>query len=96
MEKSSTDKRIEDLAGRVGRFENRVGRFEDRVGRFENRVSRFEENVDRRFERFEDEVDRRFDKVDVGSRSSTKVSRGRPPRRSWRRSMRDWTSGAGS
>jgi hypothetical protein len=43
MEASSTDKRIDELTGRVGRFE----------GRFE----RFEDKVDARFERLESKVD---------------------------------------
>jgi hypothetical protein len=59
MEASSTDKRIDELSGRVGRFE----------GRFE----RFEDKVDRRFERFEDKVDERFDKLDARLASWGKI-----------------------
>jgi hypothetical protein len=51
MEPTSTDKRIDDLS--------------DRVGRFEDNVDRRFDKVDRRFERFEDDVDTRFDKVDA-------------------------------
>jgi hypothetical protein len=43
MESTPTDKRIDDLSSRVGRFE----------GRFE----RFEDKVDARFERLESKVD---------------------------------------
>ena len=51
MEKSSTDIRIDEVAGRVDRFEADV------KGRFEK--------VDRRFDRFEDKVDARFDRLDA-------------------------------
>jgi hypothetical protein len=51
MERSSTDKRIDDLSGRADRFEENVDR-------------RFDQ-VDRRFERLEDKIDARFDKVDA-------------------------------
>lgn len=51
MEPSSTDKRIDDLSGGVGRFEDRFERFEDKV--------------DARFGRFEGKVDARFDKLDA-------------------------------
>jgi hypothetical protein len=51
IEKSSTDKCIDDLAGRVDRFEGDV-------------KERFDKS-DRRFDRFEDKVDARFDKVDA-------------------------------
>jgi archaellum component FlaC len=61
METNSTDKRIDDLAGRVERFEDRVGRFEGRVGGFENRV-------DQRFERLEDKLDVRFEKVEADAK----------------------------
>jgi hypothetical protein len=54
MERSPTDKRIDDLADRQGRFEENVGR----------RFDRFERRVDDRFERFEDKVDARFERVD--------------------------------
>src|SRR6202012_4985460 len=50
MEASSTEKRIDELSGRFGRFETDV---RDRFDR-----------VDRRFERFEDKVDARFDKLE--------------------------------
>ena len=50
MEKSSTDKRIDEP--------------DDRVGRFERNVDRRFEKVDRQFERFEDKVDARFARVD--------------------------------
>jgi hypothetical protein len=49
MAKSPTDKRIDDLSGRVGRFEANVD-------------ARFDK-VDRGFGRFEDKVDKRFDKI---------------------------------
>jgi tetrahydromethanopterin S-methyltransferase subunit G len=51
MERSSTDIRIDELAGRTDRFETDV------EGRFDK--------VDRKFDRFEDKVDARFDKVDA-------------------------------
>ena len=50
MEASSTDKRIDQLT--------------DRVGRFEGRFERFEGKVDHRFERLEDKIDARFAKWD--------------------------------
>jgi archaellum component FlaC len=60
MEASSTHKRIDDLSGRVGRFEDRFERFEDKVeARFDKVDARFDK-VDARF----DKVDARFDKVD--------------------------------
>jgi hypothetical protein len=59
MERSSTDKRIDDLTGRVGRFEANVNQQFDKV--------------DRRFERLEDEVDARFDRVDA--RAETMVTK---------------------
>lgn len=49
MERNPTDKRIDDLSGRVDRFEDKIGQRFDKV--------------DRRFERFEDNVDARFDTV---------------------------------
>ena len=55
MEASSTDKRIDDLSGRVGRFEADV-------------KERFDK-VDHKFERLEDKIDARFarwDKILVG------------------------------
>jgi hypothetical protein len=51
MEASSTDKRIDDLSGRVGRFEDRFERFEDKVD------ARFE-RVDARFDRLDERFDR--------------------------------------
>jgi hypothetical protein len=50
MEASSTDKRIDDLSGRVGRFEADV-------------KERFD-MVDHRFERLEDKIDARFARWD--------------------------------
>ncbi len=65
MEASSTDKRIDDLSGRVGRFEEDVkGRF-DKVDR---KFDRFEDKVDARFDKFDarfDKLDARFDKLDA-------------------------------
>jgi hypothetical protein len=49
MERSSTDKRIDDLSGRVGRFEGKVDR----------KFERFEDKVDARF----DKVDAVFKEV---------------------------------
>ncbi len=43
METSSTDKRIDDLSGRVGRFEDRFERFEDKV---DGRFTRLESKID--------------------------------------------------
>jgi hypothetical protein len=60
METSSTDKRIDDLAGRVGRFEGRVGGFERRV--------------DQRFERLEDKLDVRFEKVEADAKERSAKS----------------------
>lgn len=57
MEASSTDKRIDELASQVGRFEGRFERFEDRVESCFDRV-------DHRFERLEDKIDARFAKWD--------------------------------
>ena len=58
MDREWTDKRMDDFAGRVDRFEANVdGRF-DKVDR---RFDRFETDVDGRF----DKVDRRFDKIDA-------------------------------
>lgn len=54
MEPSSTDKRIDDLSGRVGRFENRFERFE---GKVDARFNRFEQSVDARFEKLESKID---------------------------------------
>jgi hypothetical protein len=54
MEKSPTDKRIDDLSDRIGRFE-------------ENVDQKFDE-VDRRFDRFEDKVDAPFEKVDADAK----------------------------
>jgi hypothetical protein len=67
MEASPTDKRIDDLAARVGRFEERVGQFEGRVGGFENRV-------DQRFERLEDKLDLRFEKVEADAKERSAKS----------------------
>jgi hypothetical protein len=47
MERTPTDKRIDDLADRQGRFEENVDR---RFDRFERRVDARFEQVDRRFE----------------------------------------------
>jgi hypothetical protein len=69
-EASTTDKRIDDLSGRVGRFEDRFERFEDKV---DARFDRFESRVDKRFDRFESKVDKRFErlesKVDLTNRT---------------------------
>ena len=47
MERNPTDKRIDDLAGRVGQFERRFERFEDKVdGRFDKVDGRFKEMAD--------------------------------------------------
>jgi hypothetical protein len=59
MEASSTDKRIDELAGEVRRFEGKV----------ERRFERFEDKVDARF----DKVDARFDKVDARLASWAKI-----------------------
>jgi hypothetical protein len=56
MEKSPTDKRIDELAGRAGRFEADV------KARFDKVDARFDK-VERKLERFEDRVDARFEKV---------------------------------
>jgi hypothetical protein len=54
-ELSPTEKRIDDLSGQVGRFEDRFVRFEGKV--------------DHKFERLEDKIDYRFakwDKIAIG------------------------------
>jgi hypothetical protein len=59
MEASSTDKRIDELAGEVHRFEGTV----------DHRFEQFEGKVEHRFERLEDKLDARFakwDKVVIG------------------------------
>jgi thioesterase domain-containing protein len=61
MERAPTDKRIDDLADRQGRFEENVDR---RFDRFERRVDAQFDRVDARFEQFEDKVDARFEQVD--------------------------------
>jgi archaellum component FlaC len=61
MEASPTDKRIDDLSGRVGRFEVNVDR---RFERFEDKVEDRFDKVDQKFERFEGAVKDGFDKVD--------------------------------
>jgi hypothetical protein len=60
MERNPTDKRIDDLSDRAGRFEGKVDQRFDKIDR---RFERFEDKVDARFERFEDKVDARFDTV---------------------------------
>jgi hypothetical protein len=62
MDASSTDKRIDDLAGQVGRFEGDVR------GRFDKVDHKFDK-VDHKFERLEDKIDARFarwDKIVAG------------------------------
>jgi hypothetical protein len=66
MEASSTDKRIDDLSGRVGRFEADV---KERFDTVDHKFERLEGNVDHKFERLEDKIDARFakwDKVVIG------------------------------
>jgi hypothetical protein len=60
MERTPTDKQIDDLADRQGRFEENVGR---RFDRFERRVDDRFDRVDESFDRFEDKVDARFEQV---------------------------------
>jgi hypothetical protein len=75
METSPTDKRIDDLSDRVGRFEDKVeGRFERFEANVARRFERFEDKVDRRFGRFEDKVDRRFDEVKVDAKERSAKS----------------------
>jgi hypothetical protein len=57
MERTPTDKRIDELADRQGRFEENVDR---RFDRFERRVEAQFDRVDARFE----QVDRRFEQFD--------------------------------
>jgi hypothetical protein len=61
MEASSTEKRIDDLSGRVGRFEERV---DARFDRFEDKVDARFDKVDARFERLEDGTDARFNRIE--------------------------------
>jgi hypothetical protein len=58
MEDEWTDKRMNDFAGRVGRFEGDV---KEGFAKVEKRFDR----VDERFDRFEADVDRRFDKLEA-------------------------------
>lgn len=73
MEVRSTDKRIDELSGRVGRFETDVKERFDKVDREFDKIDRRFDKVDRRFERLEDSVDTRFDrlesKVDLTNRT---------------------------
>jgi predicted nucleic acid-binding Zn-ribbon protein len=63
MEMSSTDKRLDDLGDRVGRFEARFERFEDKVEkRFEKIDERFEK-IDEQFERLEAKIDGKLDRL---------------------------------
>ncbi len=76
MEDEQTDKHIDELTGRVGRFEGSV---KERFDQVDHRFDRFEGEVNGRFERSEgdvkdefakvharfDKVDTRFDKVDT-------------------------------
>ena len=69
MNREGTDKRIDDLTGRVGRFEESV---KERFDQVDDRFDRFEGDVKDRFDRFEGDVkvnfakvDARFDKVDA-------------------------------
>jgi archaellum component FlaC len=59
-----TDERLDDQAGRLGRFEANVDRrfdkVDERFDRVDERFDRFETDVDRRCER----VDQRFDRVE--------------------------------
>jgi hypothetical protein len=71
MERTPTDKRIDEVSHRIGRFEDRVGRFEDKV---DARFERFEDKVDERFERFEDKVEARFNKGDADSNERSAAS----------------------
>jgi thymidylate kinase len=54
MDHEWTDKRMDDFAGRVDRFEANVDRRFDKV--------------DERFKQFEDKVDRRFDRVEADAK----------------------------
>ena len=58
MEDEWTDKRMDDFADRVGRFEGDV---KERFDKVDERFDRFGAHVDRRF----DKVDERFEKVDA-------------------------------
>jgi hypothetical protein len=63
MDREWTDKRTDDLADRVGRFEANVDRRFDQVdARFDKVDARFDK-VDERFDR----ADERFDRVDQAS-----------------------------
>jgi hypothetical protein len=71
MEASSTEKRIDDLSGRIGRFEGRFERFEDKVDSRFDKVSTKEQlgkhelvtegefaRIDARFDKLEARFDR--------------------------------------
>jgi uncharacterized protein YjbJ (UPF0337 family) len=75
MEDEWTDKRMNDIAGRVDRFEGDVKERFDRVDRqfdkVEQRFDRFEGGVKENFAKVDarfDKVDSRFDKVEVDSK----------------------------
>lgn len=63
MEDERTDKRKDDRAGRVNRFERDVKERFDKVDREFDKADCEFDKVERRFERFEDKVDARFEKV---------------------------------
>jgi hypothetical protein len=70
-----TDKRMDDFAGRVDRFEAQVDkRFDNvdkRFDRFESRVDKRFDNVDKRFDRFEERVETRFEALNKTIYGST-------------------------
>jgi hypothetical protein len=65
MERNSTDKRIDDLADRVGRFESRFERFEVKVEAGFEKVARFDKMVTKdEFEIAASDTKERFAKVE--------------------------------
>jgi hypothetical protein len=65
MEASPTEKRIDDLSGRVGRFEDRFERFEDKVDARFDRVDERFDKVDGRFEKVDERFDQTATKEDI-------------------------------
>jgi hypothetical protein len=67
MEEESTNKRMNDFAGRADRFEGDV------KARFD-KVDRQFDKVDQRFERLEDKLDVRFEKVEADAKERSAKS----------------------
>jgi hypothetical protein len=66
MDREWTDKRMDDFADRVDRFEANVDRRFDKV---DERFDRFEAQVDRRFGKVEASIERLASKIDTTNRT---------------------------